>query len=74
MAQLDQLIGALLRKRAEALELCHYIVQIGPSSGAPGRCIVRQDFAEKFGADFQVPSDESVELAEGRVLENFILP
>ena len=55
-----------------ALTLCHYIVDVGPRSRGPTACAQRDNFAEKFGPSFLVPSDRAEELALGRVLENFV--
>jgi SAM-dependent methyltransferase len=63
----------LMEKHGEDLSLCHYIMQIGPRSGAKTCCIMRDDFSARFGEGFLVPSDNEEELAIGRVFEN-VLP
>ena len=56
----------------DGLTLCHYIVDIGPQSHSSVGWVMRDNFAEKFGASFRVPSDNQDELAFARVMENFV--
>lgn len=56
------------------LTVCHYVVDIGPRSDDTAACVIRENFAEKFGASFFVPSENPAELAFGRVFENFVPP
>ncbi len=53
------------------MTISHYVIEIGPRSAAPTSCVVRQNFAEKFGESFFTPSENAAELAFGRVFENF---
>jgi hypothetical protein len=62
----------LIEKHGGDLNLCHYVVQIGPRGGTETRCVVRDDFRERFGESFLVPSDNEDELAFGRVFENAV--
>lgn len=62
---------ALLDDHGDDLTLRHYVVEIGPA-GAGAGCAVRDDFAERYGAAFLVPSEKPEELAFGRVMENRI--
>jgi Methyltransferase small domain len=62
----------LVRRHGSDLTLCHYVVEVGARSAGPTRCVFRDDFAERFGADFWVPSDDLDGLAFGRVFENFV--
>jgi hypothetical protein len=68
------LIGRRDGRRGSGLTLCHYVVDIGPQSDGPTACLIRDDFAEKFGESFLVPSQNEAELAFGRVFENFLPP
>jgi release factor glutamine methyltransferase len=63
---------ALVRKHGPDLSLSHFVVDVGPRSERPAACLLRDDFAEKFGAAFLVPSEKPEELAFGRVFENFV--
>ena len=47
------------------------MVDIGPQSDSPTDCVIRENFAEKFGESFLVPSEDEAELAFSRVFENF---
>ena len=71
---IDAWRSALLAEHGSGLELCHYVVDIGPCTETPGRCEIRENFSEKFGEDFMVPSESEAELAFGRVFENFVPP
>jgi Methyltransferase small domain len=62
----------LVRRHGGDLTLCHYVVDVGARSAHPAECVIRDDFAERFGADFLVPSDDLEGLAVGRVFENFV--
>ena len=71
---IDHWQGELSHRHGEGLALCHYVIDIGPQNeGNPGWTL-RENFAEKFGADFKVPSDSPAELAFGRAFENFVPP
>jgi hypothetical protein len=61
-----------VRRHGEGLALSHYVVEIGPRSPEEAGCVLRGDFAERFGAAFLVPSENVAELALGRVFENFV--
>jgi hypothetical protein len=63
----------LLARHGDDLELSHYVVDVGPEIDGPGTWAVRENFDEKFGADFYVPSEKPEELAFGRVFENVVL-
>ena len=64
----------LTQRLGQDLTLCHYVVDIGPESGGATECVIRDDFAQKFGESFLVPSENEAELAFSRVFENFIPP
>ncbi|MCH2184868.1 methyltransferase [Myxococcota bacterium] len=64
----------LTQRLGQNLTLCHYVVDIGPESGDATECVIRDDFAEKFGESFLVPSENEAELAFSRAFENFIPP
>jgi len=64
--------SGLLRLHGSGLVLCHYVVDIGRESDGPTDCVIRENFAEKFGESFFVPSANEDGLAFGRVFENFI--
>lgn len=74
LAAVDRWQSALREKHGPRLTLCHYVVDVGPRSDLPTACMIRDDFAEKFGDNFLVPSDNDEELAFGRAFENFIPP
>jgi Methyltransferase small domain len=69
---IDQWRSDIVGRHGTGLTLCHYVVDIGPRSRAPTRCTLRDNFAEKFGETFLVPSHSDEELALGRALENFV--
>ncbi len=71
---IEQWRSALIRDHGEGLTLGHYVVDIGPRRAGPTECLIRDDFAEKFGAEFLVPSENGAELAFSRVFENFVPP
>jgi methylase of polypeptide subunit release factors len=71
-AAIERWRAALTRAHGEGLTLCHYVVDVGPQSEGPAECVIRRNFAEKFGECFLVPSEDPDELALGRVLENFV--
>ena len=62
----------LMDQHGTDLSLCHYVVEIGPRTREETRCIMRDDFAERFGEQFLVPSSDENELAVGRVFENVV--
>jgi hypothetical protein len=62
----------IVRRHGSGLTLRHYIVDIGPRSDRPTECVMRANFAEKFGESFLVPSEDEEALAFGRVWENFV--
>ena len=62
----------LVTKHGTDLTLRHYVVDVGPRSEEQTVCVVRENFAEKFGESFLVPSEHTEELAFGRVFENFV--
>jgi len=66
--------SSLVRAHGSDLELCHYVVDIGARTAAASECVLRDNFAEKFGEAFRVPSEKEDELAFGRVLENLVPP
>lgn len=74
LAAVDRWQSALREKHGARLTLCHYVVDVGSHSDFPAACMIRDDFAEKFGDSFLVPSDNDAELAFGRALENFVPP
>jgi SAM-dependent methyltransferase len=64
----------LAAKHGDGLTLCHYVVCVGPRAREETSCVIRENFAEKFGEDFLVPSDDPNALSFGRVLENVVPP
>jgi hypothetical protein len=62
----------LLEEHGEELTLCHYIARVGARGERPTSCVIRDDFAEKFGESFLVPSENESELSIGRVFENVV--
>jgi SAM-dependent methyltransferase len=64
--------SALIEKHGDDLSLCHYVMQIGPQTEGKTSCVMRDDFVERFGESFLVPSDDEDELAVGRVFENVV--
>jgi hypothetical protein len=74
LASIDGWQSSLREKHGTRLTLCHYVVDVGPHSDLPTACTMRDDFAEKFGDSFLVPSDNDAELAFGRAFENFVPP
>lgn len=65
-------LSDLARRHGPELCLCHYVLELSPRSEDATSCIVRHDFAEKFGEAFFVPSDPPEDLALGRVFENVV--
>jgi hypothetical protein len=64
--------SALLEEHGEELTLCHYVARVGARGERPTSCVIRDDFAEKFGESFLVPSENESELSFGRVFENVV--
>ena len=64
--------STLLEKHGEGLTLCHYIARVGGRTDRPTCCVIQDDFAEKFGESFLVPSDNEAEFSIGTVFENFV--
>jgi hypothetical protein len=62
----------LTERHGRSLALCHYVIDVGPQSDGATGCVMRENFAEKFGESFLVPSGDVFELAFGRVFENFV--
>jgi SAM-dependent methyltransferase len=71
-AEIDAWRTHLSRRYGTDLTLCHFVLDVGPRSEGPTSCAVRQNFAEKFGRSFLVPSEAARELALGRVSENLV--
>jgi hypothetical protein len=64
----------LVARWGRPLALCHYVVHVRPrAEGAPA-CVVRDDFAQKFGPSFLVPSEDADALALARASENLVGP
>jgi hypothetical protein len=70
-AAIERWRAALEQRHGAGLSLCHYIVDIGRRGEQATRCILRDNFAEKFGAGFLVPSDHQL-LALDRAYENYV--
>jgi hypothetical protein len=64
--------SALLEEHGEELTLCHYVARVGAQGERPTSCVIRDDFAEKFGESFLVPSENESETSIGRVFENVV--
>jgi hypothetical protein len=60
----------LVQRYGHGLSLCHYIAHVGRRGDSSTCCVVRDNFAQKFGESWFVPSDIEDQLALGRVLEN----
>jgi methylase of polypeptide subunit release factors len=71
---IDSWRSDLRGRHGDGLTLCHYVVDIGPRSDRPGDCVIRENFSEKFGDQFLVPSEDEAELALARVFENLVPP
>ena len=64
----------LADRHGPELAVCHYIAHVGPRTTAPTSCAVRENFAQKFGVAWLVPSQAQDQLAAARVLENVVPP
>jgi hypothetical protein len=64
--------SGLYERHGEDLTLCHYVARVRARWDRPASCIIRDDFAEKFGESFLVPSDDEKALSIGRAFENFV--
>jgi SAM-dependent methyltransferase len=64
--------SSLVEAHGKELDICHYIVEVGPTGEGPTTCALRDDFAERFGAGFLVPSNNPDRVAFSRVFENFV--
>ncbi len=73
-SEIDRWRSGLTEIHGNDLTLCHYVVDIGPQTDGSTECVTRDNFAEKFGESFLVPSNNESELAFGRVFENFVPP
>ncbi len=71
-AAIERWASALIGDHGEELTLCHYVAHVGARRDGPTSIEIRDDFAEKFGASFLVPSDDRERLAVARVAENFL--
>ena len=69
---IDQWQANLIGRYGNDLTLCHYVLDIGPQSEGPTECAIRDNFAEKFGESFLVPSEDEEKLAVARVAENLV--
>lgn len=73
-AEIERWGTDLEERHGSDLSLCHYIAEVGPRSQDPTVCTMRDDFVERFGEAFLVPSEKVEELAFGRVFENVVRP
>jgi hypothetical protein len=71
IAAIDRWEADLVGRHGAQLTVSHYVIEIGPSANESTRCVIRDNFAEKFGSSFLVPSADAPELAMGRVFENY---
>ncbi len=62
----------LVERHGPELSIGHYVLDVGPRRDGPGACTILDNFAEKFGPDFLVPSERPEEIAFGRVFENVV--
>ena len=62
----------LLQRHCSGLTLCRSVADIAPQSEGPTNWGIRENFAEKFGGSFLVPSEKQAELAFGRIFEDFV--
>ena len=62
----------LINRLGADLQLCHYVVDIGPRGEQSASWSLQDDFPEKFGPDFLVPSDNLEEVAFSRAFENLV--
>ncbi len=64
----------LVSRYGEDLTASHYILDVLPQSESQSGWQIQENFAEKFGASYFVPSANESELALGRAFENYIMP
>jgi hypothetical protein len=69
---IDRWCSDLAERWGRHLALSHYVVDMGPQSEGPSGCVIREDFAEKFGESFLAPFESDEKLAFARVFENFV--
>ncbi len=69
--EIDRWRSDLVRRHGHGLTLCHYVLDVGPRSDETANSVIRENFPEKFGADFFVSVDER-QFALGRVFENVV--
>ena len=62
----------LTNRYGSDLSLCHYIIDVGPQTEQETSWSLCENFSEKFGSDFLVPSENSEELAFSRAFENLV--
>lgn len=67
--EIERWEAELVSRWGKRLELSHYVVRLGARTDGATSCVVRDDFAEKFGPSFLVPSDDLERLATARVSE-----
>ena len=73
-AAIDRWRSGLVRRHGGGVTLCHYVVEVGACLPTASKCTIREDFAQRFGRSFLVPSEKAEELAFSRVFENFVPP
>ena len=62
----------LVNRHGSELSLCHYIIDVRPQTEQKMSWSLRDNFPEKFGTDFLVPSENAEELAFSRAFENLV--
>lgn len=71
-AAIESWRAALIERYGDDLGFCHYVLDVGPRGASPAPRVIRDNFGEKFGDMFQVPSADVDELALARAMENFV--
>jgi hypothetical protein len=67
--EIERWEAELIGRFGSGLGLCHCVVHLRPHTDGAASCVIRDDFAAKFGPGFLVPSDDLERLALARVSE-----
>ena len=67
---LAQWRSRLSQQYGHDLALSHYVIDVGAKSDAPTSCVIRSNFAEKFGAKFFIAAGREGAIALKRASEN----
>ncbi|MEM6520102.1 MAG: methyltransferase, partial [Cyanobacteria bacterium P01_C01_bin.70] len=63
----------LVQQYGNDLALSHYVIDVGAKSDAPTSCVIRRNFAEKFGTSFFIAAGREEAIAFERASENAAL-